>query len=59
MEEKARARAAVQLIQAAETRLERARQHLYECDKEAMCKLTYCSVDLSVVRERLKKEYKL
>lgn len=59
MEDKARARAAAQLIQAAETRLQRARQHLYECDKEAMCKLTHCSVDLSVVREKLKKDYKL
>lgn len=59
MDDKARARAAVQLIQAAEIRLERARKHLYDCDKEAMCKLTHCSVDLSVVREKLKKDYKL
>ena len=59
MEDKAHVKAALQLIQAAETRLERARKHLYDCDKEAMCKLTHCSVDLSVVRENLRKKYKL
>ena len=59
MEDKARARAAAQLIQAAETRLQRARQNLYECDKEAMAKLMHCSVDLEVVLAKLRMEYKL
>lgn len=59
MEDKARVRAAAELIQAAETRLKRARQHLYECDKEAMSKLVHCSVDLEVVLAKLKKEYKV
>ena len=58
MTDEARARAAAQLIQAAETRLQRARQHLYECDKEAMAKLVHCSVDLEVVLAKLRMEYK-
>lgn len=61
MEDKAHAKAAVELVGAAERRLKNAWEHLYsgEYNKEFLDKIVHCVVELDAVRISIKKEYKL